>query len=243
MSAKYDTAITIFSPDGHLFQVEYALEAVRKGATAVAVQGKDAVVLAVERKTVPKLQDPRTARKILKIDDRTYLAFAGLQADARVLCDRVRTFAQTFQLNYGLQPTAQQIARYVASLQFKATIRGGMRPYGLSAFVAGVNQVGKPEMYQTEPNGTCLEWKAAAIGRNSKTVQDYLEKDYKNDGTLLEATHMAIRALLEVTEAASKNMEIAIVAQDGKLSFMDDDAVEKMCKEIDAQKEAAGEKK
>lgn len=241
--AKYDTAITIFSPDGHLFQVEYALEAVRKGATAVAVQGKDSVILAVERKTVPKLQDPRTARKILQIDDRSYLAFAGLQADARVLCDRVRIFAQSFQLNYGIKPTALQIARYVASLQFKATIRGGMRPYGLSAFVAGVNQEGTPELYQTEPNGTCLQWKAAAIGRNNKTVQDYLEKDYKDGANLEDAKKMAVKALLEVTEAAAKNMEIAIVQQNGALSFMPEDDVEKLCKEVEAQKEADGEKK
>ena len=91
------------------------------------MQGKDAVILAVERKTVPKLQDPRTARKILQIDDRSFLAFAGLQADARVLCDRVRIFAQSFTLNYGIKPTALQIARYVASLQFVPFFQIGLK--------------------------------------------------------------------------------------------------------------------
>ena len=178
----YDKAISIFAPDGNLFQVQYAFEAVNRGSCTLAVRGKDSVVFAVEKKSVAKLQDPRTIRKVFQVDDHIWLTFAGLQADARVLVDKARLECQSYRFQLEDAPTVEYIAKYIAGVQQNYTQRGGVRPFGISCFVIGFNQgCTKPQLFMTEPSGALSEWKANVTGRSQKNVKENLETNYPEE--------------------------------------------------------------
>ena len=245
MAARYDRAITVFSPDGHLFQVEYAQEAVKKGSTAVGVKGKNIVVLGVEKKAVPKLQEDRTVRKIALLDDHVALAFAGLTADARILINRARIECQSHRLTVEDPVTVEYITRFIAQLKQKYTQSNGRRPFGLSVLLVGFDYDGTPHLYQTDPSGTYHEWKADAIGRSAKTVREFLEKHYTEElvSSDEETIKLALKALLEVVQSGSKTMEVAIMKKNEPLQMLDSNTIDKYIQIIEKEKEEEAEKK
>lgn len=229
MSGGYDRAVTVFSPDGHLLQVEYAQEAVHKGSTAVGVRGKTAVVLCVEKKSVAKLQEDRTVRKICLLDHHVVMAFAGLTADARILINRAQVECQSHKLNVEDPVTIEYITRYIAQLKQKYTQSNGRRPFGLSCLIGGFDLDGTPHLFQTDPSGIYYEWKANATGKSAKTVREFLEKFYKPEEVETEegAIKLAIKALLEVVQSGQKNLEVAVMRKDQPMQMLDMPTIEK----------------
>jgi 20S proteasome subunit alpha 4 len=159
-----------------------------------------------------------------------------LTADARVLVNKARVEAQSYRLQFEDAVSIDYITRYIAQVQQRYTQSGGVRPFGISTLIAGFDDDGTPQLFQTDPSGTFSAWKANTCGRNSKTVREFLEKHYVDNMSEQDSIKLAVKSLLEVVESGSKNVEIALVKWKEPLTYLSDSEVEKYVSEIEQEK-------
>ncbi len=207
----YDRAITVFSPEGRLYQVEYAREAVRRGTTAVGITCKEGVVLAVDRRVTSRLVKIESIEKIFQIDDHVAAATSGLVADARVLIDRARLEAQIYRLSYGEEIPIELLAKKICDIKQAYTQHGGVRPFGVSLLIAGLDK-NTSRLFETDPSGALIEYKATAIGSGRPVVMELLEKEYNDNLTLDDALYLAIKSLVKANEEIkAENIDACII--------------------------------
>ena len=181
----YDRAITVFSPDGRLFQVEYALETVNRGATIVGVICSEGVVLGAEEQIQSNLQDPNFSWKLYKVDDHLGAAVVGLGSDARILIDQSRVFAQSNRLTYDEPIDVEIITKRIGDIKQIYTQHAGVRPFGVSIIFGGVDKTGN-RILTTDPSGSYRGYKAVAIGIGRETVEGFFKEEYKENMGLKE---------------------------------------------------------
>ena len=232
MPRAYDRAITIFSPEGRLYQVEYALELVKRGAPIAGVSSKEGVVLAANETPESRLEDPEYFRKIFQLDDHVGAAIAGLSSDARVLISQARIFCQSNRLMYDEPVDIESLTRRLGDLSQVYTQHAGVRPFGVSMIIAGVDNTG-PRVLTTDPSGSYRGYKAAAVGRKNEVANKMLEESYKDEITLDNAISLAIDAVKIASEGevTSRVVKVAVVPAETKVfRRLADEEVEKHLK-------------
>ena len=217
----YDRAITVFSPDGRLFQVEYAREAVKRGTTTVGVKFKDGIALIVDKRITSHLIEPDSIEKIFKIDDHIGCATSGLVADARALVERARIEAQINRLTYEEPIQVKTLARKICDFKQTYTQYGGVRPFGTALLIGGVDETGA-HLFATDPSGAMMEYKATAEGEGREAAIDYFEKNYKENMKRDEAIELGLKALIYATEGKIEKVavEIGVVEKDKKFEIL-----------------------
>jgi proteasome alpha subunit len=216
-AAGYDRAITVFSPDGRLYQVEYAIETVRRGTLAIGVKSKTGVILAVEEKA-RKLQMTSVTQKIFQVDDHIGVAAAGYIPDARTQVDHARFFAQSNRLIYDEPVDVEAVAKNIADMAQQFTQYAGVRPFGVALILAGVDKSGSA-LYLTDPSGTYIGYDAVAIGAGSDQVTEFLEKSYNNDISMEDASALAIESIYLVSEdkTGTRHIKMAVIDDQTKM--------------------------
>jgi len=236
----YDRAITVFSPDGRLFQVEYASETVKRGATVLGIASPEAVVLAAEERATSKLQDPSFMWKIFQIDEHVGAAVAGLSCDAHILVDQARIYAQSNRLLYDEPIDVEILTRRIGEIKQLYTQHAGVRPFGISILFGGVDRKGS-RIFWTDPSGAYLAYKAWAIGAGGDTANEILEGEYKDSITLDESVVLALKCMSKVLEEKidAQKIRIALIPSETrkfvKLAPVD---VDKYLKKLESAKKA-----
>lgn len=195
-----------------MFQVEYAREAVKRGTTAVGVKAIDGVVLMVDKRVTSKLLEPESIEKIFQIDDHIGAATSGLVADARILIDRARTEAQINRVTYDEPIGLEDISKKICDFKYSYTQSGGVRPFGTALLIAGVDD-NKARLFETDPSGALLEYKATAIGSRRNETMELFDKKYRDDINLEDAILLGLEALLSTAEGIfnAATIEIGVV--------------------------------
>lgn len=218
----YDRAITMFSPDGRLYQVEYAREAVKRGTTAIGIKCRTGVVLLVDKRVSSRLLEPSSIEKIFKIDEHVGVASSGLVGDARALVERARVEAQSNRITYGEPIDIETLAKKLCDHMQTYTLFGGARPYGTALLIAGVdvsaNGTPRYRLFETDPSGTLLEYLATGIGIGRQSVMKLFESEYTEGMSAEEAVILGLKALHTATEGKldMETVEIGIAGEYSK---------------------------
>ena len=212
----YDHGITTFSPDGRLFQVEYARESVKRGTTTTGLKYRDGVILVVDKRISSRLIIPESIEKVYKIDDHLGFATSGLVADARQLVDRARVQCQINRITYSASIPVESLAKAICDVKQSFTQYGGSRPFGTALLIAGIDESGL-HLYETDPSGAYQSYHAGAIGLGRNTAIEYFEKHWKANLTLNAGIKMGLESLRESLESDLNKdaVEIAVIDADG----------------------------
>ena len=227
-------SLTTFSPSGKLVQIEYARQAVSRGQTTIGIKAHNGVVLACEKKPPSVLVDNKTGEKINEVSSNCGMTYSGMGPDFRILTTRARKDAQKYWLTYKEGIPVKQLAREVASTMQEFTQSGGVRPFGVSLFLAGFDEEG-PQLFEVDPSGSYWAWKASAVGRNATSAKTFLQKRYNTEMDLEDAIHTAILTLKEGFEGAitQDNIEIAVVGKDMKFKILTPSEVRDYINEVE----------
>jgi len=226
MSRTYDQAITIFSPEGRIYQVEYALELVKRGAPILGIICPEGTILAANEVVESRLQDPKYSWKIFQIDDHIGVAIAGLSSDARLLIDQARIHCQSNRLLYDEPLDIEVLAGRIGDLIQAYTQHGGVRPFGVSLIFAGVDGTGQ-RIFSLDPSGSYKGFRATAVGRRAEDINALLEKEYRQDMTLDGAVGLAVRTLNSVLEgkASPETVKVAVIPNGKTFRRLSDEEV------------------
>jgi len=242
--SEYDRGVNTFSPQGRLFQVEYALEAIKLGSTALGIRTKEGVVLAVEKRLTSPLIEPSSIEKILEIDIHMGCAMSGLTADARTLIDHARVEAQNHWFTYNERMPVESNVHAISdlALDFSAEHNKGSerktmsRPFGVALLVAGMDVDG-PCLWNSDPSGTYTKYMAAAIGSAQEGATNLLQEQYNKDMSLADAEVLALTTLRQVMEEkmTSVNIEVACVrTSDSRFKSLTKEEVEALIARLPA---------
>ncbi len=228
-AAAYDRAITVFSPEGELYQVKYATKAAERGTLGVGIVYKDGVLLAADKRITSKLVVTPTLEKLFIIDDHIAILYSGLVGDARVLADYARDVAEQHRILYDEPISVERLAKEIARIKQAYTQYGGTRPFGVTFLIAGYND--HPRLFETQPSGTLLEYYADAIGNKKYDVMELLESEWKRDIDRESAIRLALKAikqsLAEDESITPERIILATIEKDTGIHVFSPDEVAK----------------
>ena len=215
MRPVYDRVITVFSPDGRLFQVEYALETANRGATILGIACSDGVVLGAEEKIESKLQDHDFDWKLFEVDTHLGAAVAGLGPDARVLIDHARVYAQINRLTYDEPVDVEVLTRRIGDLKQVYTQRAWVRPFGVSIIFGGADKTGN-RLFATDPSGSYRAYRAVALGVGHEAAEGILKEEYRENLKMDEAIELAVKCLVKALEARGEKARVRVAVVPSK---------------------------
>jgi len=204
----------MFSPEGKLFQVEYAKEAVKKGATSIGIIADKAVVLIAHKNITEPLLIPSSLQKIFRIDSFIGTTYSGLVSDGLHIIGLMRSKTQTHRMIYDETESVETIAKEVSEEMQQATQYGGLRPFGISLLIAGFDS--KPRLFEIEPAAAFYGYKADAIGAGKKVAEEILVKEYKENMSIDESIDLGLKIInkINVKKINEDNIDIAVITKE-----------------------------